>query len=195
MKKLMTILGLILLVTVNINSSGFSSTDKKVKTSNGKDTVTEKNVTKEIEDNIDVDNAIEKNLPSNSFNGIWCNSDSWDKTGEIFQLEISSDKKEIINATFFSGGPFEERYRGKLSAEGKLDLYFDGVGGSISFNEVSNANDRNSDLNCKKIKYAICKLIGSNKIQIVTYRNNCSYMPANVNIVLKKLKEGESCGP
>ena len=134
-------------------------------------------------------------VPSNSFNGIWCNSDSWDKTGEIFQLEISSDKKGIINATFYSGGPFQEDYRGKLSTEGKLELYFDGVLGSNSFCEVSNAKDKNSDLNCKKIKYAICKLIGSNKIQIVTFRNNCSGMPANVNIVLKKLKEGESCGP
>ena len=191
----MTIFGLILLVTVIITSCGFSSTDKKVKSSNGKDTVTEKNLTKETEDKNDVDNAIDKNFISNSFNGIWCNNDSFDKTGELFQLEISSDKKEIINATFYSGGPFEENYRGKLSAEGKLELYFDGVGGSISFNEISNAKERNSDLNCKKIKYAICKLIGPNKIQIETYKNNCSYMPANVNIVLKKLKEGESCMP
>lgn len=191
----MTIFGSLLFVTIIMNSYGCSSTDKKVETSNEKDAVAVKNVAKKIEDNIDVDDAVDKNLTSNSFIGSWCNNDSWDKTGELFQLEISSDQKEIISATFYSGGPFEENYIGKLSAEGKLELYFDGVGGSISFNEVSNANDRNSDLNCKKIKYASCKLIGSDKIQIVTYKNNCSYMPANVNIVLKKLKKGESCMP
>jgi hypothetical protein len=132
---------------------------------------------------------------SNSFTGSWCNNDFWDEEGELFNLDISTDEKGIINACFYSGGPFQECYIGKLSTEGNLDLFYDSAGGSISFNEAISSADKNLLLNCKKTKYAICKLIELDKIQIITYENNCSYMPSNMKIVLKKLKEDESCYP
>jgi peptidyl-prolyl cis-trans isomerase SurA len=62
------------------------------------------------------------------------------------------------------------------------------LAGSISFNEL-----QDEDLSCKKIKYAKCKLITPDKIQIITFKNNCSYMPSNTDKVLKKLKDGENC--
>jgi hypothetical protein len=123
------------------------------------------------------------------FNGRWCNNESLIETGEVFQLEISTDSNGVITATYYSGGPFEENYTGELSIEGNLNLYFNSVGGSISFNNLNNSGEKN----CQNIKFATCKLILQDKIEVITYENDCSYMPANSVIILKRLAEDESC--
>lgn len=135
-----------------------------------------------------IDKVIDKNLSSNLYEGRWCNSDSFDKSGMYFSLSISTDEEGNINANYGNGGPFEEYYTGEISSNGELVLYYDGVMGSISFNEI-----QDEDLSCKKIKYAKCKLITPDKIQIITFKNNCSYMPSNTDKVLKKLNDGENC--
>lgn len=137
---------------------------------------------------------IDYNLSSNSYDGEWCNNDFISETGEIFNLSISTNEQGVVEASFYSGGPFTEFYTGKISPGGKLDLYFDAVGGSISFNEMVNRGYI-SNLICNITKYATCEFIGRNEIKITTFRNNCSYMPSNVQMVLKKLKENEGCWP
>lgn len=138
---------------------------------------------------------VDYNLSSNSYNGEWCNIDYVSETGEIFKLSISTNQQGVIEASFYSGGPFEEFYIGKLSPEGKLNLYFDAVMGSMSFNNTVNASDLNSDLACKETRYAICEFIDHDEIRIKTFSNNCSYMPSNEQMVLKKLMENEGCWP
>jgi hypothetical protein len=123
------------------------------------------------------------------FNGRWCNNDSLNETGEVFQLEISTDSNGLITALYYSGGPFEENYIGELSTEGNLNLYFNSVGGSISFNNSNNSGEKN----CQKIKFATCKLILQDRIEVKTYENDCSLMPANSVIIIKRLEDDDSC--
>jgi len=122
--------------------------------------------------------------------GSWCDNRKWKDTGELFSLTIARVTTKQFVAEYHSGGPFQESFKGICSGDSVLFLYFDNVEGSISFNSQQ---DRNTFAKCKKIKFARCKLIDKNKLEIKTFSNKCSNMPKNTNIILKRLNQGESC--
>jgi curved DNA-binding protein CbpA len=123
--------------------------------------------------------------------GTWCNSNELEVgTGDVFQLTISNDQAKDLIASYYNGGPFQETSKGIFLDNNNLDLYYDYVEGSMS---LMSGIDENIISQCKKSKYAKCILIEKNKLMITTYYNDCSYMPENMNIVLRRLDINESC--
>ena len=121
------------------------------------------------------------------YSGEWCNADNWESWGEYFNIIINLNPNGEGRATYTQGGPFEEEYIVKVTAEGTLELYWDGIGGSISFNENNKSNET-----CKKLT-ALLKIMDNKTLEVVSYVNDCAYLSGN--IILKKLEENESCMP
>jgi hypothetical protein len=124
-----------------------------------------------------------------NFLGGWCNNEQAEKTGEYVNLGIYQDENKKLSSSFSNGGPFEESHTVKLISDTKIDLYFYSVGGSISFNELQDSNTGK----CKKTKLAECVLLDKNRMQITTFANDCSYLPHQQTIILKRLSEDQFC--
>jgi hypothetical protein len=121
------------------------------------------------------------------YSGNWCNADNWESSGEYFNLIVKVNPNGEGSATYTQGGPFEEEYKARVIADGTLELYWEGIGGSISFNE----NDKSNDT-CKKIT-AVLKIVDSKTLDVVTYENDCAYLSGSITV--QKLNENESCVP
>ena len=119
-----------------------------------------------------------------AFNGNWCDNSSYEETGEYFNLEIQLNSTGNGEATFSTGGPFEESYSCKINQEGKLDLIWESVGGSMSFNE------QNKQQTCQK-KTATCTLDSKNNLSVTVFKNDCAYL--NRSATLSRLPANESC--
>ena len=124
---------------------------------------------------------------SRLYSGEWCNADNWESSGEYFNITINVNPNGEGHATYTQGGPFEEEYKFKITEEGKLELYWEGISGSIAFDENNKSNET-----CKKIT-ALLKIMDNNTLEVMRYVNDCAYLSRN--ITLKKLNENESCMP
>jgi hypothetical protein len=124
---------------------------------------------------------------SRLYSGEWCNADNWGSSGEYFNIVIDINPNGDGRATYTQGGPLEEEYLVRVTAEGKLELYWDGIGGSISFNENNKSNET-----CKKLT-ALLKIMDSKTLEVLSFENDCAYLSGN--IILKKLNKNESCMP
>jgi hypothetical protein len=113
-----------------------------------------------------------------------------EETGEYLSLSISPGEKGEFTSSFSNGGPFEETHTIKPLTEKKIWLYFESVGGSISFNELQD----DVSAKCKLKQLAECELLNDYNVKITIYPNDCTYLPSGKSFILRKLSEGETCG-
>ena len=93
----------------------------------------------------------------------------WQCEDESCYGTLSISKKEII----FSGGPFAEYFKTKINGN-IIELYFDYILGTNSFNENTN-NGKVKNVKCKKL-VAKCSLI-NNVFLFEGYGDTCGQLP------------------
>lgn len=119
------------------------------------------------------------------FLGKWCCNDETVREGECFQLEFSLYDNGL-SISYYSGGPFEENFTGKVISDNHAELYFASIGGSTSFNRAKGDMD-----GCVGQKVADCMLQPDGTLTIVVGDDKCGAMDGTHT--LRKLKESEWC--
>lgn len=125
-----------------------------------------------------------KKKEDNKFIGTWNIGDV--ATDDLFQLSFY-DLGAEIGADYYKGGPFQEQFTCRFISDNKVELYFDDLAGSISFNELSNVEEINNDEECK-VKVAECEWISASKIKVKTFNDKCGYVPGGMKLILTKQK-------
>ena len=122
--------------------------------------------------------------------GIWCSNERFEEKGEYLNLQIYLDENKKVRSTLSTGGPFEESHKVVPLSKNSFNLFYESVGGSISFNQLNHKASRS----CLKNPFALCEVLDDKHLIMTTYENDCTYLPKNQTLILIRLEPDESCG-
>lgn len=161
------------------------TTENEVQTESSEDLNSED--TETITTEVELQNSTELSIEDKKkFLGTW--KAEGDNPYTVFTLEFSADNKGEISAKYYDGGPFEVNFTCNFISSNKAELYFDYVAGSISFNEITDANATNANKN-NKVKIIECKLINEKEIKVNTFDSDkITHVPQSKNLSLFKFE-------